>query len=190
MSKTKKIVNMLADDMAAQAAARALARAAEQEGKLISDYLTERLHPNYARPVTAWDKIKTTAAQPGETRPAEREKFVPSEPPPTYREPDEAVAMVLAYSDQIKFLDRLKLIVKVMKGLPPDTNFTRALAAAFKEGTRALNALEKEQEQVIAAGKVARKTRREAYAAAFKAWEKRIDLERTQWEEERRGNPD
>ena len=168
MSKTKKIVNMLADDMAALAAARALAKAAEEEGKLISDYLTERLHPN-ARPVTAWDKIKTTAAEAGETRPAEREKFVPSEPPPTYREPDEAVAMVLAYSDQIKFLDRLKLIVKAMKGLPPDTNFTRALAAALKEGTRALNALEKEQEQVIAAGKAARKARREAYAAAFNA---------------------
>ena len=37
MSKTKKIVNMLADDTAAPAAARTLAKAAEQEGKLISD---------------------------------------------------------------------------------------------------------------------------------------------------------
>jgi hypothetical protein len=39
VSKTKKIVNMLADDTAAPAAARTLAKAAEQEGKLISDYL-------------------------------------------------------------------------------------------------------------------------------------------------------
>jgi hypothetical protein len=44
VSKTKKIVNMLSDDTAAPAAARTLARAALQEGKLISDYLMERLH--------------------------------------------------------------------------------------------------------------------------------------------------
>jgi len=44
VSKTKKIVNMLSDDTAAPAAARTLAKAALQEGKLISDYLTERLH--------------------------------------------------------------------------------------------------------------------------------------------------
>ena len=43
MSKTKKIVNMLADNAAAPAAARTLAKAAEQEGKPITDYLTERL---------------------------------------------------------------------------------------------------------------------------------------------------
>ena len=36
--------------------------------------------------------------------------------------------MVLAYRDQIKFLDRLKLVVNAMKGLPPDTNFAQALA--------------------------------------------------------------
>jgi hypothetical protein len=34
MSKTKKIVNMLADDAAAPAAAHTLAKAALQEGKL------------------------------------------------------------------------------------------------------------------------------------------------------------
>ncbi len=50
MSKTKKIVNMLADDTAAPAAARTLAKAAEQEGKLISDYLTERLQHDHAPP--------------------------------------------------------------------------------------------------------------------------------------------
>ena len=52
VSKTKKIVNMLADDTAAPAAARTLAKAAEQEGKLISDYLTERLQHDHA-PKTA-----------------------------------------------------------------------------------------------------------------------------------------
>ena len=107
MSKTKKIVNMLADDTAAPAAARTLAKAALQEGKLISDYLMERLRPDYALPVTAWDKIKTAAAAAGERRQAEGEKFAPSEPPPTYKEPQEVMAMLLAYKDQIKFLDRL-----------------------------------------------------------------------------------
>jgi hypothetical protein len=61
VSRTKKIVNMLADDTAATAAARTLANAASQEGKLISDYLMERLHRDYARPVTVSDKIKSTA---------------------------------------------------------------------------------------------------------------------------------
>jgi len=36
VSKTKKIVNMLADDTSAPAAARTLAKAAEQQGKLIA----------------------------------------------------------------------------------------------------------------------------------------------------------
>ena len=31
--------------------------------------------------------------------------------------------MVLVYRDQIKFLDRLKLVVNAMKGLPPDYEF-------------------------------------------------------------------
>src|SRR5271166_6809006 len=53
VSKTKKIVNMLADDTAAPAAARTLAKAAEQEGKLISDYLTERLQHDHAPPTSA-----------------------------------------------------------------------------------------------------------------------------------------
>jgi len=35
--------------------------------------------------------------------------------------------MILAYKDQIKFLDRLKLIAKAMKGLPLDTNLANAL---------------------------------------------------------------
>jgi hypothetical protein len=59
VSRTKKIVNMLADNTAATAAARTLANAASQEGKLISDYLMERLHRDYARPVTVSDKIKS-----------------------------------------------------------------------------------------------------------------------------------
>ena len=58
--------------------------------------------------------------------------------------------MVLAYRDQIKFLDRLKLIAKAMKGLGPDTTFAKALVAALAEGGRALKTLEKEQEPVIA----------------------------------------
>jgi hypothetical protein len=88
-SRTKKIFNMLADDTAAPAAARTLANAASQEGKLISDYLIERFNRDCARPVTVSDKIKSTAAA-QEGRQAEREKFVPSEPPPTYKEPREA----------------------------------------------------------------------------------------------------
>ena len=52
MSKTKKIVNMLADDTAAPAAARTLAKAAEQEGKLISDYLAEQLQHDHAPPTS------------------------------------------------------------------------------------------------------------------------------------------
>ena len=116
MSKTQKIVNMLADDTAAPAAARTLAKAAEQEGKLIAEYLMERLHADYARPVTAWDNIKTAAAAGEERRQAEGERFVPSEQPPRYEEPREAIAMVLAYRDQIKLLDRLKLIAKAMRG--------------------------------------------------------------------------
>jgi hypothetical protein len=67
VSKTKKIVNMLADDPAAPAAARTLAKAAEQEGKLISDYLMERLQPDHPLPVTAWDKMKTATAAARET---------------------------------------------------------------------------------------------------------------------------
>jgi len=187
VSKTKKIVNMLADDTAAPAAARTLAKAAEQEGKLISDYQMERLHPDYARPVTAWDKIKTAAAAAGERRQAEAEKSSPSEPPPAYKEPQEVMAMVLAYKDQIKFLDRLKLIAKAMKGLPPDTNLAKALVTALTEGGRALKALEKEQEPVIAAGIAARKASEEAYTAAFKAWEARMERERAHWEKTRRG---
>ena len=184
MSKTKKIVNMLADDTAASAAARTLAKAALQEGKLISDYLMEQLHPDYARPVTVWDKIERTAAA-QERRQAEGETFAPSEPPPTYKEPREAIAMVLAYNDQIRFLDRLKLIAKAMKGLPPDTNLGKALAAALTEGGRGLKALQNEQEPVIAAGIAARKATAEAYAAAFKAWEQRMEPERAHWEKTR-----
>jgi hypothetical protein len=184
MSKTKKIVNMLADDAAAPAAAHTLAKAALQEGKLISDYLMEQLRPDYAMPVTVWDKIKRTAAA-QERRHAEGEKFAPSEPPPTYKEPREAMAMVLAYNDQIRFLDRLKLIAKAMKGLPPDTNLGKALAAALTEGGRGLTALQKEQEPVIAAGIAARKASAEAYVAAFKAWEARMGPERARWEKNR-----
>jgi hypothetical protein len=184
VSRTKKIVNMLADDTAATAAARTLANAASQEGKLISDYLMERLHRDYARPVTVSDKIKSTAgAQQG--RQAEREKFVPSEPPPTYKEPREAIAMVLAYNDQIKFLDRLKLIAKAMKGLAPGTNLAKALAVALTEGGRGLRALQKEQEPVIAAGIAARKASAEAYVAALKAWEARMEPQRAHWEKTR-----
>lgn len=181
MSKTQKIVNMLADDTAAPAAARTLAKAAEQEGKLIAEYLMEQLHSDNPQPVTAWDKIKTAAAG-RERRQAEGERFVPSEPPPTYKEPREAVAMVLAYGDQIKFLDRLKLIAKAMRGLGPDTTLAKALLAALAEGGRALKALEKEQEPVIAAGTAARKASKEAYTADFKAWERRMESERAHWE--------
>ena len=123
MSKTKKIVNMLADDTAAPAAARTLAKAAEQEGKLISDYLTERLQHDHASPTSASDKMKAAAAEARERRQAKDEKFVPTEPRPSYKEPAEVAAMVLAYKEQIELLDRLKLVVKAMKGLPPDTNF-------------------------------------------------------------------
>jgi hypothetical protein len=42
--------------------------------------------------------------------------------------------MVLAYKEQIEFLDRLRLVVKAMKGLPPDTKFAQALTAAIREG--------------------------------------------------------
>ena len=182
MSKTQKIVNMLADDTAAPAAARTLAKAAEQEGKLIAEYLMERLHADYARPVTAWDNIKTAAAAGEERRQAEGKRFVPSEPPPTYKEPREAVAMVLAYRDQIKFIDRLKLIAKAMKGLGLDTTLGKALVAALAEGGRSLKALEKEQEPVIAAGIAARKASEEAYTAAFKAWESRMGSERARRE--------
>jgi hypothetical protein len=189
VSKTQKIVNMLADDTAAPAAARTLAKAAEQEGKLIAEYLMERLHADYARPVTAWDTIKTAAAAgeerrqaEGKRRQAEGKRFVPSEPPPTYKEPREAVAMVLAYRDQIKFIDRLKLIAKAMKGLGLDTTLGKALVAALTEGGRSLKALEKEQEPVIAAGIAARKASEEAYTAAFKAWESRMGCERARWE--------
>jgi hypothetical protein len=186
VSKTKKIVNMLADDTAAPAAARTLAKAAEQEGKLISDYLTERLQRDHAPPMSAWDKMKAAAAEARERRQAKDEEFVPTEPRPTYKEPREVTAMVLAYRDQIKFLDRLKLVVNAMKGLPPDTNFAQALAAALTEGARALKALEKEQEPMIAAGIAASKASAEAYAIAFKAWEARMEPERARSEEARR----
>ena len=61
---------MLADDTAAPAAARTLAKAAEQEGKLISDYLTERLQREHAPPMSAWDKMKAGAAEARERREA------------------------------------------------------------------------------------------------------------------------
>ncbi len=188
MSKTKKIVNMLADDTAAPAAARALAKAAEQEGKLISDYLTERLQHDHAPPTSAWDKMKAAAAEAQERRQAKDDKFVPTEPRPSYKEPREVTAMVLAYKEQIEFLDRLKLVVKAMKGLSPDTNFAQALTAAIREGARALQALEKEQEPMIAAGVAARKASAEAYAIAFKAWEARMEHERTRSEKARGEN--
>jgi len=186
VSKTKKIVNMLADDTAAPAAARTLAKAAEQEGKLISDYLTERLQHDHAPPTSAWNKMKAAAAEAQEWRQAKDEKFVPTEPRPSYKEPREVTAMVLAYKEQIEVLDRLKLIVKAMKGLPPNTNFAQALAAAITEGARALRALEKEQEPMIAAGIAASKASAEAYAIAFKAWEARMERERTRLERARR----
>src|SRR5208337_2835388 len=176
VSKTKKIVNMLADDTAAPAAARTLAKAAEQEGKLISDYLTERLQHDHASPTSASDKMKAAAAEARERRQARDEKFMPTEPRPTFKEPGEVTAMVLAYKEQIELLDRLKLVVKAMKGLPPDTNFAQALAAAITEGARALKALEKEQEPMIAAGIAASKASAEAYAIAFKAWEARMGV--------------
>ena len=184
MSKTKKIVNMLSDDTAAPAAARTLAKAALQEGKLISDYLMKRLHHDYATPVTVWDKIKRTNAD-QERRQPEVEEFMPSEPPPTYKEPREAMAMVLAYNDQIRFLDRLKLIAKAMKGLPPDTNLARTLAAALTEGGRGLKALQKEQQPVIAAGVAARKASAEAHVAALEAWRARMEPQRAHWEKTR-----
>jgi hypothetical protein len=71
--------------------------------------------------------------------------------------------MVLAYRDQIKFIDRLKLIAKAMKGLGLDTALGKALVAALTEGGRSLKALEKDQEPVIAAGIAARKASKEAY---------------------------
>ena len=186
MSKTKKIVNMLADDTAAPVAARTLAKAAEQEGKLISDYLTERLQHDHAPPTSAWDKMKAAAAEARERKQAKDEKFVPTEPRPSYKEPGEVTAMVLAYKERIEFLDRLKLVVKAMKGLPPDTNFAQALAAAITEGAWALQALEKEQEPMIAAGIAASKTSAKAYAIAIKAWEARMERERTRSERAQR----
>ena len=129
MSKTKKIVNMLADDTAAPAAARTLAKAAEQEGKLISDYLTERLRHDRPPPASASDKMKRLPPSSDTRRQAKDEKFVPTEPRPSYKEPREVTAMVLAYKEQIKLLDRLKLLASAMKGLRPDTNFARALTA-------------------------------------------------------------
>jgi hypothetical protein len=59
---------MLADDKVAPAAARSLAKAAEQEGKLISDYLIERLQLDHARPVTVWDEINMAPAEGRERR--------------------------------------------------------------------------------------------------------------------------
>ena len=97
---------MLADDTAAPAAARTLAKAAEQEGKGISDYLTERLQHNHAPPTSAWDKMKAAPTEARERRRARNEKLVPSESPPTYKEPKEITAMLLAYYEQIKLLDR------------------------------------------------------------------------------------
>ncbi len=195
MSKTKKIVNMLADDAAAPAAARTLAKAAEQEGKLIADYLTERLQRDDPPPTDAIDRMKAAA---GEARKGQRanearksrqernEKFVPTEPRPSYKEPAEVTAMVLAYKEQLKLVDRLKLLVSAMKGLPPETNFARALTTAIAEGARALKALEKDQEPVIAAGIAAKKASADAFAAALKAWECRMERERTLWEGARR----
>jgi hypothetical protein len=131
-------------------------------------------------PATAWDKIKT-AARCRRGREADG-RFVPSEAPPTYKEPREATAMVLAYREQIKFLDRLKLIAKATKGLGPDTTLAKALVTALTEGGRALKALEEEQEPVIAAGMAARKASEKAYTAAFKAWERRMESERAHWQ--------
>ena len=191
MNKTKKIVNMLSDDAAAPVAARALAKAAEQAGKLISDYLTERLQRDRPPPTGAFDKMKAapTEARKGQqanearkSRQGRDEQFVPTELRPFCEEPGEVTAMVLAYKEQLKLLDRLKLLVSAMKGLPPDTNFARALTAAVTEGALALKALEKEQEPIIAAGIAAKKASADAYAIAFKAWERRMERERTLWE--------
>jgi hypothetical protein len=85
--------------------------------------------------------------------------------------------MVLAYNDQIRFVDGLRLIAKAMKGLPPGTNLARTLAAALTEGGRGLKALQKEQQPVIAAG-VARKASAEAYVAALEAWRARVGPQR------------
>ena len=93
--------------------------------------------------------------------------------------------MVLAYNDQIRFLDRLKLIAKAMKGLPPDTNLARTLAAALTEGGRGLKALQKEQQPAIAAGVAARKASAEAHVAAFEAWRARMEPQRAHWEKTR-----
>ena len=56
-------------------------------------------------------------AEARERRQAKDEKFVPTEPRPTYKEPSEVTAMVLAYRDQIKFLDRLKLVANAILGV-------------------------------------------------------------------------
>jgi hypothetical protein len=190
VNKTKKIVNMLADDTAAPAAASTLAKAAEQEGKLISDYLTERLQHNDAPPTSAGDKMKAAPAEARDRRQARNETFVPSEPSPRYKEPKELTAMLLAYNEQIKLLARLRLIVEAMRGLPPDTNFAQTLAAALKEGGRALKALEQEQEPAIAAGIAARKASQEAHTAALKSWQARVEPERAHREKARRdGKP-
>ena len=186
MSKTKKIVNMLADDTAAPAAARTLAKAAEQEGKLISDYLTERLQHDRAPLPSTRDKMKAAAAESRERRQAKDETFAPTEPRPVYKEPREVTAMVLAYREQIKLLDRLKLVVSAMKGLPPDSNFAQALTEAITEGARALKALEKKQAPTIAAGIAARNASAKAYAVAVEAWEGRMERERTRWQGARR----
>ena len=122
-------------------------------GKLIFDYLTERLQHEHAPPTSASDKIKAAAPETREAperRHAKDDKFVPTEARPATR--SEVTAMVLAYKEQIEFPDRLKLVVNARKGLPPDTNFAQALAAAMTEGVRTLTALEQEQEPMIAAG--------------------------------------
>jgi hypothetical protein len=72
-----------------------------------------------------------------------------------------------------------------MKGLAPGTNLAKALAVALTEGARGLRALQKEQEPVIAAGIAARKASAEAYVAALKAWEARMEPQRGQWEKTR-----
>ena len=94
--------------------------------------------------------------------------------------------MVRAYKEQITLLDRLKLVVGAMKGLPPDTRFAQALTAAIEEGARALKALEKQQEPIIAAGVAAKKASAEAHAVALDAWRERIERERARWEGTRR----
>ena len=80
----------------------------------------------------------------------------------------------------------MKLVVSAMKGLPPDTNFAQTLAAAITEGARALKALEKEHEDIIAAGVAAKKASAEAYAIAFDAWKERMARERARSEGVRR----